>query len=120
MSLLPTARDLGLPAGALIAVPADGLVVFRLVRSDPPTDDDFRPRPHRRAHHSWPEILQLGVSHFLSEDGAEGVRRHWGSSVAKVTLRPNRGIHLARTGRADHVTVWARIEELVEMAEVVR
>lgn len=63
---LPTPGPLGLPRRAVIAVPADGLTVYRLVLSDPPSEADFAPQPLERAGRlGWPEILRLGVSHFL-------------------------------------------------------
>lgn len=120
MPALPTPRALGLPSAAVIAVPVNGLVVFRLVRSDPPTDSDFRGQSPTRARLSGlPELLRLGVSHFLTVEGAERVRRDERSSLARVVLQPDRGIHVARTGSRDHVTVWAPEGELLKAAEVV-
>jgi hypothetical protein len=120
MAALPTPRAHGLPSAAVIAVPVDGLAVFRLVRSDPPTEGDFTGQSPSRARLSGlPELLRLGVSHFLTAEGAERVRRDERSSLARVVLRPDRGIHAARTGSRDHVTVWAPAGELLEAAKVV-
>ncbi|MGZ8676817.1 MAG: hypothetical protein ACXWXU_08280, partial [Solirubrobacterales bacterium] len=66
MPALPTPRAHGLPSAAVIAVPVDGLTVFRLVRSDPPTEADFKGQsPSRAGLSGLPELLRLGVSHFL-------------------------------------------------------
>jgi hypothetical protein len=104
----------------VIAVPADGLTVYRLVLSDPPTEADFAPQPLERAERvGWPEIVRLGVSHFLERGQAEAQRRRRDSRVARVTLHPAHRIHLARTGRtAGHVTVWAPPGELRRHARI--
>jgi hypothetical protein len=111
---LPRPGPLGLPRSAVIAVPADGLTVYRLVLSDPPAEEDFAPHPLARAERlGWPEIIRLGVSHFLERHQAEAQRRRRDSRIARVTLRPGRRIHVARTGRTEgHVTVWAPPGEL--------
>ena len=120
MMALPTPRSLGLPRGAVVAVPADGLTVYRLVFSDPPTEGDFAPQPLVRAERmGWSEIIRLGVSHFLQRHEAEAQRRRRDSRIARVTLLPGRRIHVARTGTtAGHVTVWAPPGELRRSARV--
>ena len=121
MTELPTPSPLGLPRGAVIAVPADGLTVYRLVRSEPPTLRDFQPpSPERARRLGWPELLRAGLSHFLRAEQAERVRRSPVSLVVQVDLAAGAGIHVARTGRTPgHVTVWARPEALLEAARVV-
>jgi hypothetical protein len=120
VSELPIPGPLGLPRDAVIAVPADGLTVYRLVLSDPPTEADFTPQPLERAERlGWPEIVRLGVSHFLERGQAEVQRRRRDSRVARVTLAAGRRIHVARTGRtAGHVTVWASPGELRRAARI--
>jgi hypothetical protein len=107
---------------AVIAVPADGLTVYRLVRSDPPTIRDFEPPPPELAEQlGWPELLRAGLSHFLRPDQTERVRRNPVSRVAAVELSGRADIYHARTGRTPgHVTVWARPEALLRIARVVR
>jgi hypothetical protein len=117
---LPTPGPLGLPRGAVIAVPADGLTVYRLVRSDPPTLRDFQ-RPSRELadRFGWPELLRAGLSHFLGPEQTDRVRRSPVSRIAAVDLR-GAGIYVARTGRTPgHVTVWARPEALLAAARTV-
>ena len=121
MSELPTPSELGLPPEAVIAVPAGGLTVYRLVRSDPPTIRDFQPpSPNLADRRGWPELHRAGLSHFLRLEQTELVRRSPVSLVATVRLVAGSGIYLARTARTPgHVTVWARPEALLRAARVV-
>ena len=107
MTELPTPRLHGLRRDAVIAVAADGLVVYRLVRSDPPTARDFEPpRPELAERRGWPELHRAGLSHFLRPEQAERIRRSPVSRVAAVRLAAGSGIYVARTGRTPgHVTV---------------
>jgi hypothetical protein len=118
---LPAPRLLGLPSDAVIAVPAEGLTLYRLIRGESPTARDFEPPTRELAERrSWPELLRAGLSHFLRPEQAERVRRSAVSRIAAVELPPGSGIYVARTGRTPgHVTVWARPETLVTVARVV-
>jgi hypothetical protein len=118
---LPTPGPLGLPRETVVAVPADGLSVYRLVRSDPPTLQDFLPpSPELAAQRRWPELLRVGLSHFLPPEQAEQLRRHRVSRIARIDLDRGRGIYVARTGRTPgHVTVWAQAAVLLEAARIV-
>jgi hypothetical protein len=118
---LPTSGPLGLPHDAVIAVPAEDMTAYRLVRSDPPTLRDFQPPSLDLADlRGWPELYRAGLSHFLRLEQTERVRRSPISRVAAVELRDNSGIYVARTGRTPgHVTVWARPETLLRLARVV-
>lgn len=119
MSDLPTPRRLGLPIGSVVAVPPEGLTLYRLVLDTLPSLADFLPMsPSRAGRRAVPELLRLGVSCYLAAEQAEAVRTRPGSHVARITLRPGRS-HVARTGRAPgHVTVWAPVEELLSAVEV--
>lgn len=114
-------RTLGLPSGAVVAVPAAGLTVYRLVRGPRPVEADFLPAPARRARVAgYPELLRIGLSHFLTVEQAVGAMRRAGSRVAEVVLPEEIGAHVARTGRTPgHLTVWAPREELLARARVV-
>jgi hypothetical protein len=118
---LPTPEPLGLPREAVIALPAGGLTVYRLVRSDPPTLGDFEPPSRDLAERrGWPELHRAGLSHFLRPEQTERIRRSPVSRVAAVRLAPGSGIYIARTGRTPgHVTVWARPQTLLGAARVV-
>jgi hypothetical protein len=104
-----------------MAVPADGLTLYRLVRSDPPTLRDFLPpSPELAARRGWPELLRAGLSRFLRPEQAERVRRQRVSRIVSVDLERGRGIYIARTGRTPgHVTVWAQPAVLLEAARIV-
>ena len=121
MNELPTPVPFGLPREAIVAVPADGLTLYRLVRSDPPTLRDFLPpSPELAARRGWPELLRAGLSHFLRPEQAERVRRQRVSRIVSVDLERGRGIYVARTGRTPgHVTVWAQPAVLLEAARIV-
>ena len=121
MTELPTPRLLGLPRDAVIAIPADGRTLYRLVRSDPPTLRDFEPPGQELAERrGWPELHRTGLSHFLRPEQAERIRRSPVSRVAAVRLAAGEGIYVARTGRTPgHVTVWARPEVLLRVALIV-
>ena len=121
MTELPTPRPLGLPHNAVIAVPAEDMTVYRLVRSDPPTLRDFQPPAADLAElRGWPELHRAGLSHFLGLEQTERVRRSPISRVAAVQLRAGSGIYVARTGRTPgHVTVWAKADALLRVARVV-
>lgn len=123
MPTLPRPADFSLPRGSVIAirVPADEMVLYRLVLSDPPEPQDFEPKSEAVADAAGTyELSRLGISHFLTRDDVEAVRTRPESLVARVTLRPGRRIHIARTGSLQgHVDVWAPLQELLENAEVV-
>lgn len=66
-----------------------------------------------------PEILRVGMSHYLSYDAARAVLRRPGSVVAEVHVQPQDDVHVARTGRnPDHVTVWAPPDRLLSWTHV--
>jgi hypothetical protein len=117
---LPTPGPLGLSRSAVIAVPADGLTLYRLVRSDPPTLRDFQPPSRELADRlGWPELLRAGLSHFVRPEQTERVRRSPVSRIAAVELRGS-GIYVARTGRTPgHVTAWATPEALLAGTRIV-
>jgi hypothetical protein len=113
MQHLPDPAELGLApfpdCAVAVRVPADGLTVFRLVRTVPATEDDFVPRsPLRVGAH--PILLTCAISVFLSARSALDVRRRPASGLAQLRLEPDPLTHIARTSqdpRKDHVSVWA-------------
>ncbi len=118
---LPLPDALGLPAGAVVAVPPDGLDVFRLVRRDPPSIEDFRPSRHQRRR-DVPLLLGVGLSHYLSAEAAAAYIRQPGSMVGRVRLAAGLPTHVARTFTRTnplHVTIWATPDLLVACTTVV-
>lgn len=99
---LPSAAALGLPRGAIVAVPASGLVLYRVA-------------PAGVGRGRAPEPPRLGVSRFLSPEAAAAIMTRPGR-VARVSLKTG---HAARAGGPGHVTVWAPADELARVAEPV-
>ena len=116
---------LGIPEEAVIAVPAFGLDLYRLVGPGEPSAGDFRPISKGLAlKREIPELLRLGLSHYLSAEQAETWRTKPDSQIARVVVDPNPRVHVARTDRDrnGHVEVWAPadvIETLLTAAEIV-
>jgi hypothetical protein len=114
MQHLPDPTELGLapfPDSAVaVRVPADGLTVYRLVRTVPATEDDFIPLVTTGRIGGQPVLLNCAISVFLTAKSALVVRKHPSSRVAELRLRPDPLTHVARTNRmyhGDHVSVWA-------------
>lgn len=121
MPELPLPEAFELPQGSVIAVPAQGIVVYRLVRGASVTEADFVSLSLARARlRHVPELLRVGLSHYLTAEEARAVMRRVGSRVAAVSLNADLNARIARTGRAPgHVTVRASVADLVRRARVV-
>lgn len=107
----------GLPSDYLVAAPADGQVLHRIVR-DPPEARDFGPRVFRVPRYRGPAIYELGVSMFATEDQARS-RMGRPGAIARVVLPPNAGVHVAKTLGTGHYTVWGDPDVLAAHATVV-
>lgn len=86
------------------------IVVFRLVRNNPPTDDDFMSqraeKPNQKFNAS--ECIARGVSVFKDRAAAERMskaRNLRGTMVCQVTLNRGAG-RIQRTGSRSHYTWW--------------
>lgn len=104
----------------LLALPGEGRVAFRLVRHDPPTSADFKPRFTKTAADvtGIAELVRLGLSHYVTLEDIRPYKTDPQSKIAAVTLSDR--AYYARTGPlAGHLDVWARVEELVKSAEIV-
>ncbi len=105
-----------LPAGALIAVPADLERVYRLVMNSPPDERDFRYGNPRFEV----EIERLGFSVYGSEDLADAWRKKPGSMIAELLLPYDSRCHLASTEPpASHMTLWGPIDMLIETVRII-
>jgi hypothetical protein len=115
--------DLGLPDDVVVAVPAAGQRLYRLVNRDPPSVRDLTSRRDRDRprFEDEPEVFYMGLSMFESIDKALDSARRYPKLVAEVTLPANRGFSIARTirRRAGHYTVWGDASALVHLAAVV-
>ncbi len=106
----PTPLDLGLPPEAVVAVPADGLPLYRLIRSETPLASDFAPvAPERAAVVGLPELLRVGLSHYLEPWQAEAVRAHCARMYLLVDDHGERLGEFEDRGEAIHA-----LEQLVQ------
>ena len=86
-------------------------VVYRLVRNNPPTDDDFRSQRAERPDRVFRDVNECqarGMSVFASLSAAESLSergRLQGTAVCLVNLNPGAGSILL-TGRHSHHTWW--------------
>jgi hypothetical protein len=116
----------GLLDGAIIAVPSEGITLFRLVLNDPPDRSDFEPLSRLYAEkRGVSELDRTGLSLFATVDQAEAIRWKDGQRIASITVEPSARIHLARTdeARPGHHQAWVPtdlLQRLLETAEVVR
>jgi hypothetical protein len=115
--LPPLPRDVALRADALLAIPASGQVVFRLLGRSTPRAFDFqsardRDRPIRPGQEF---IDHLGLSVFGSEDAAIAIAQRFPKLVARVYLPAGEGFTLARTLEEidAHYTLWGDPETLL-------
>jgi hypothetical protein len=119
--LAPRPHDVGLGPDFIVAVPADGQVLYRITADATPKVHDFLSKrdkhdPQMRQEH-W--LLYVGLSMFAEEAQAEAIRDRFRphQHVAEVHLRTKRGFSLARTGKTPgHHTVWGKPEDLLAAA----
>jgi hypothetical protein len=97
-------------AAAIIAKPARGELLYRVVRADRLRAEDFRShreQPRRRpVAAGTPWLLSVGVSMFDTREGALQIARRRPAWVAELRMVAGQGIHLAVTGSHGHRTVW--------------
>lgn len=117
----PRPADVGLPDDWIVIAPADGQRVYRMVKHDPPTEDDFlsdrllgRPRGKTDL-----EADHLGLSVFAEQAQAESMMRRYPKRIALVRLDPDCGLSLARTFPLvdGHHTIWGEPDVLVHLVE---
>jgi hypothetical protein len=111
----------GLRGDSLVAVPASGQVLYRLVWRVPARERDFMSQMEkgRPPHKDSPAIYWTGVSMFRERSQAVSRARGKGSAVARVTLRPEEGFHLAKTLNEGHYTVWGLPDRLLANCAIV-
>jgi hypothetical protein len=87
---------------------------------DPPTKDDFAPISRTRAEAmNISELERTGLSHYRTIGDAQTWQTKEGSLIAKVRFKPDSRVYIARTDldKPGHFDVWARSDEIEEMAE---
>ena len=116
MDLGPPPARFGLGSGCVVAVPAEGEIVWRITADSEPVVDDFLSFAALGDPHRGPAILSFGVSVYSVRQQAEQIRNRFrrGQHVVAIQLPANRGIHLARTGRTPgHHTIWGSPDRLL-------
>ena len=106
------------PEEAILILPADGREVYRLVRNEPASSQDFQPRYGKAAAFAAgvTELRRQGLSHYLERGDAEEVNEQ-DSMLARVRLEPGY-FDFARTGpQRGHLDVWGRVDHFVQFAE---
>lgn len=115
--LPPLAGALGLRDDALLVVPADGQVVFRLLGRSRPRLRDFQSaRDRERPIGPQQDFLDyLGVSVFGREEVALANATQFPKLVARVHLPAGAGFTIARTlaDVEEHYSVWGEPDALV-------
>ena len=90
---------------------AEPRIVYRLVRNNPPTDDDFQSQRAERPSRTFRDVTECqarGVSVFASLNIAEDLSTRGnlrGRAVCQVILSPGAGRILPTGGRSHH-TWW--------------
>lgn len=117
MSVLPDPRQLTLPAGAFVVVPAAGLDLWRLLRESSPTVGDFEERVTRAQAErlGLPEIFRTSVSHFEYRRQAVAQSRSGRGYVAllHLTADPHTRVALTPFEHDGHVDVWGFPRRLI-------
>lgn len=128
---LPRPEDLDLPPSSVVvvAVPDEGLTLYRLLRGSEPRQEDFEPsftRPQAQLR-GIPELFRTSASHWLRPEQAAAWSTQAVYRIARVELRPDPLIRVALTERAGngvrpgHVDVWsyptALLQAVVDVTE---
>lgn len=119
--LPPDPTTLGMPSEAVVAVPAAGQLLYRIIVDEKPAIQDFLSNhdKHNRQMGREPWLLYNGLSMLADAGQAAEMRDRFrrGQHVAEIVLNPGMGIMLARTLKTPgHHTVWGRPEDLLMLA----
>jgi hypothetical protein len=100
----------------IVAQPAQGEALYRVVRTDQSRAEDFRchrEQPRRRpVPVGTPWLLVVGVSMFDTREGALQIARRRPTWIAELHIPAGQGVHVAATGSRGHRTVWGDPETL--------
>jgi hypothetical protein len=116
MDLVSPPGHFGLGSKCVVAVPADGEIVWRITADLEPAVDDFLSFAALGDPNRGPAILSLGVSVYSTRQQAEQIRDAFrrGQHVVSIELSADLGIHLARTARTPgHHTVWGKPDRML-------
>lgn len=107
-----------MPPDLVVAVPASGETVYRLVRKDKPEADGFKPRLllGKGRLPRGPAINHAGLSTFATAEQARSRATKYESWVAKLDLPADAAVHIAKTDGPGHYTVWGDPKVLEKLA----
>ena len=94
---------------------ASSEAVFRLVRTDPPTADDFRSQRAEKPLHQFPGVSECrarGLSVFSAREDSQRALKLpalRGRLICRVQLESGAG-RIQQTGRRSHHTWWPLVE----------
>ena len=116
--LPPPPERFGLVGEAVVAVPAVGQTLYRLLRQVEPRPADFRSNRDRSRPPAPREtvLLHSGISLFSSPEAALARARRRPAPLAAVTLEAGHGLYLAKTGSRFHYTAWGEPDRLAALA----
>jgi hypothetical protein len=121
LQIPPGARPGLLPRDALVVMPAQGEILYRLLGADEIRERDFlsnrdkgRPCPA-----NLPYIAHCGLSMYEHPDQALIHANRYPLSLAAVYLEAGAGTALAKSFGVGHYTVWASPSRMMSSAEVV-
>jgi len=100
-----------------VAIPADGIRLYRAVKTIPPSAGDFQQRPSKWAREAGAtELQRIGISAFYAPEQAAGVNQK-GYPIAGATIAANPRILVARTDldRPGHVDIFVSMDVLAEL-----
>ena len=110
-----------IPKAGVVAVPARGERLFRLLGSDEPRAVDFRSNQEkgRPPFEGCPWLQHCGLSMFEHAEQAIMVARFQPLVIVQVELSKEAGFMLAKTFGPGHYSVWGDPEALMGQAIVV-
>jgi hypothetical protein len=114
--LPPPPESYGLPLDSVLAVPASGQVLYRLVRDSAAGEGDFVARAlKKRPFGDTPLLLHSGVSMFAEATQAASRARRSPILIAEMHLHADREIYVAKTLMSEgHYTVWGLPDDLLQ------
>jgi hypothetical protein len=105
----------GLPSDAIVALPGDGQVVYRVLQNRQPSKNDFRSdeaanRPKGSAE-LW--IEHTGLSVFDDPQVAAALCTRYPIYIAEVEVPVDADCSIAKTGQPRHFSIWGDRRVLV-------
>lgn len=115
-----SSRSFGFPREVVIALPANGEWLFRLVNRENERER-YRSRVarHRPKYPDGPAVLWAGISMFEEQEQALSRATKKPIVVSRVCLEKGLGFYVAKTLGDGHHTVWGDPERLRSCSEIV-